>query len=454
MNNTVTLLRNDALDIFNAGIDAANPYQAVKNCLAVAENHFEIALDLNDLSKKRLGRWSKIHLLAFGKAACSMAKAAAEIIPKHRLASKPLAVTSYQNIATLSNVEVMVAGHPIPDEAGQKAAKCIVEKLKSTEADELALILVSGGGSALLPYPAMGITLDDKKKTTDLLLACGGDIKQINCVRKHLSQIKGGHLAKLALPADTHTLILSDVVGDDLSSIASGPTVADKSTFSDAMEILKENNIWNKVPTNVQTLISKGVSGEINETPKPDEPCFNKASHTIIGSNSVSLKALIKASKDLGYKTDIFSPILCGEAKNAAEQIVLYAKKTTETGISSPLAILSAGETTVTLNGTGSGGRNQEMALAFAISSEKHGFTKNWVFLSGGTDGIDGPTDAAGGIVDPGTLGRIKKARANPENRLNNNDSYSALKKSDDLIITGATGTNVADLQVLLIQPE
>ena len=454
MGTSIQSLRKNALRIFQAGIDAANPYQAVKNCLTVADNHFEIALDLNDATKKRTGRWSKIHLIAFGKAACNMMEAAEAVIPKHRLASKPLAITNYENQRPLKNIEVIGAGHPLPDNSGLKAAQLIVKHLKNTEPDELVLILISGGGSALIPYPAAGITLEDKTATTDLLLASGASINQINCVRKHLSQIKGGHLTALAAPADLHALILSDVLGDDISTISSGPTVPDNTTFFDALSILKEKDLWNKIPLNVQILLEKGIAGEIKETPNASSPCFNKTSHTLIGSNAISIKAITQAAKNLGYETNIFSQQLSGEARDVAEQLVLRAKALIENGLTQPTAILAGGETTVTLNGTGSGGRNQEMALAFTIAANKHNLKGKWTFLSGGTDGRDGPTDAAGGIVDPGTLGRIKKARANPENRLNNNDSYSALKKSQDLVITGATGTNVADLQVLLIQPE
>jgi len=454
MGSSTQSLRKNALGIFQAGIDAANPYQAVKNCLTVNENHFEIALDLNDATKKRTGRWSKIHLVAFGKAACNMMEAAETIIPKHRLASKPLAISNYENARTLKNVDVIGAGHPLPDSSGQKAAQLIFEKLNHTEAGDLVLILVSGGGSALIPYPATGITLEDKIATTDLLLASGANINQINCVRKHLSQIKGGQLAAHAAPADLHALILSDVLGDDLGAIASGPTVPDSTTFLDALRLLKEKDIWNKAPLNIQNLLEKGVAGEIKETPKTGDPCFNKTSHTLIGSNSTSIKVITQTAKDLGYEIDIFSQHLTGEARDVAEKLVLHAKTLIENGITQPTAILAGGETTVTVNGTGRGGRNQEMALAFAIAANQHKLKGKWTFLSGGTDGLDGPTDAAGGIVDSGTLGRIKKARANPENRLNNNDSYSALKKSQDLVITGVTGTNVADLQILLIQPE
>ncbi|HIF53638.1 MAG: glycerate kinase [Methylococcales bacterium] len=453
MHSSIKSLRKDALSLFQTGIDAADPYVATKLCLAVAENHFEISLDLDKPAKKRCGRWSKIHLLAFGKAACKMLKAAAEIIPEHRLASQPLAITNPENVIALKNTTVISANHPDPDLSGHNAAKLIAEKLANTEANDLVLLLVSGGGSALIPYPATGITLADKQTTTRLLLASGATIHQINCVRKHLSRLKGGHLAKLAAPAYCHALILSDVVDDDPSTIASGPTIADNTTFADAVHILKEKQIWQQTPLNVQVFLQKGVHGEVEETPKSNELFFNKTAHTIIGSNRISLKAITQAAQNRRYKIAIFNDQLSGEAKDIAEQLVLYAIQLTEHAFPQATAILAGGESTVRLQGTGRGGRNQELALAFAIAAQKHQLPGKWAFLSGGTDGLDGPTDAAGGLVDTDTLARLKKARTNPENRLNNNDSYSALKKSDDLVITGATGTNVADFQILLIHP-
>ena len=450
MTSSTLSLRQDALSIFQAGIDAADPYQAVKNSLTLVDNHLEIALDLADRSKKRCGKWSQIHLIAFGKAACKMIMAAEEIIPEHLLANKPLAITNVENVIALKNIEVLGANHPIPDSAGREAAEYLANKLKQTKTGELVLVLISGGGSALIPYPVDGITLEDKQLTTDLLLASGASIQQINCVRKHLSQLKGGQLAQLATPADCHALILSDVIGDDLSSIASGPTVPDNTTFADAIEILKSKNIWAKTPLTVQDVLKLGQ----HETPKTGDPCFNNSSHTLVGSNSISLNAVSSATKRLGYITHCFNNAITGEARDIADQLVLAAKQHANTGLSQAVALIAGGESTVTLKGTGRGGRNQEMALAFAIAAEKQHLKAQWVFLSGGTDGLDGPTDAAGGLVDHETMLRLKNKHISPEQKLNNNDSYSALKESKDLIITGATGTNVADLQILLIQPE
>jgi len=427
-------IRQDAFNIFQAGIAAADPYQAVKRHLV----------------PKLFGSCSKVHLIAFGKAACAMAQAASEIIPAGMLAGRGIAVTNYENVTRVDNVDVIGASHPLPDAAGLNAAKIIAERVRNAQQNELVLVLVSGGGSALIPYPADQITLQEKIATTDLLLASGATINQVNCVRKHLSRLKGGGLARMAAPARLHALILSDVLGDDLSSIASGPTVADATTYADAINILKAKGVWDQVPVNVRQHLEQGKLGNIKETPKPGDDVFKNTGHTMIGSNAISVNAMLQAAKNLGYETKLYSDHLCGEARAEAEKLVIHAKALT---VSQPIALLAGGETTVTLKGDGRGGRNQEMALAFAIAAEKYDLTGNWTFLSGGTDGRDGPTDAAGGIVDRNTTKRMTQAGVNPIALLENNDSYTALKASDDLVNTGATGTNVADLQILLIQP-
>jgi len=427
-------IRQDAVSIFQAGIAAADPYQAVKRHLV----------------PELFGNCSKVHLIAFGKAACAMAQAASEIIPAGMLADRGIAVTNYENVTRVDNVDVLGAAHPLPDAAGLNGAKLIAERVRNAKEHELVLVLVSGGGSALIPYPAEPITLQEKIATTDLLLASGATINQINCVRKHLSQLKGGGLARLAAPARLHALILSDVLGDDPSAIASGPTVADSTTYADAIDVFTSKGVWDRLPSNVRQHLEQGKRGNIEETPKPGDDIFKNTGHTLIGSNAISVAAMLQAAKNLGYETKLYSDHLCGEAGAEAEKLVIHAKVLTA---SRPLALLAGGETTVTLHGNGRGGRNQEMALAFAIAAEQQGLTGNWTFLSGGTDGRDGPTDAAGGIVDRNTLQRMIQAGVNPTALLENNDSYTALKTSGDLVNTGATGTNVADLQILLIQP-
>jgi glycerate-2-kinase len=452
-NPTTLSSRKDTLSIFQAGIVAADPYHAVKSCLFTDGQQLEFLLDLNDKAKKRIGNWSKVHLIAFGKAACAMTKAAQEIIPAHLLAGNGIAVTNYENVTTIDNIEVIGASHPLPDEAGLKAAKKCAKLISQAKQNELVIVLVSGGGSALIPYPVDPISLQEKIATTDLLLASGATINQINCVRKHLSHLKGGGLARLATPADLHAFILSDVLGDDLSAIASGPTVPDPSTFSEAIDVFISKNIWNKIPANVQQYLEQGKLGQAPETPKPGDSAFKNTSYTIIGSNSISLKATFKAAQNLGYETQLYNAHLCGEARQVAENWVIYAKKLIDNGIKMPMAMVAGGETTVTLKGNGRGGRNQEMVLAFAIAAKQHGLTGHWTFLSGGTDGRDGPTDAAGGIADQDTLKMMIDEDIEPLTMLDNNDSYTALQNSQDLLITGATGTNVADLQVLLMHP-
>ncbi len=440
-------MRQDALSIFQAGIAAADPYQAVKRHLA----------------PELFGSYSKVHLIAFGKAACAMAQAAQEVIPAGKLADRGIAVTNHENVIRVDNVDVIGAAHPLPDEAGLNGALIIADRVQNAQENELVLVLVSGGGSALIPYPAGQITLQEKMATTDLLLASGADINQINCVRKHLSQLKGGGLARMAAPAHVHALILSDVLGDDLSAIASGPTVADNTTYADAIEVFKAKGIWDRVPANVRQHLEQGRLGHITETPKPGDDIFKNTGHTLIGSNTISVNAMFEAAQNLGYEAKLYSNHLCGEARTVGATLVAQCvegrlPKVGALGEVSrqnkPLALLAGGETTVTLKGNGRGGRNQEMALAFAIAAEQQGLTGDWVFLSGGTDGRDGPTDAAGGIVDPYTIKRMSQAGINPTELLENNDSYTALKSSDDLVIIGATGTNVADLQIALLRPE
>lgn len=475
-----TLLKQHALHIFQAGVDAANPYQAVKRCLTLDES-----------------LTGKIHLIAFGKAACAMASAAVELIPAHRLAGMGIVVTNYENVRAVNNVEVIGAGHPLPDTQGFQAAQKIAERVSHAQADDLVLVLISGGGSALIPYPVAGISLQEKIATTDLLLACGADIQEINCVRKHLSQLKGGGLARLAAPAHVHALILSDVLGDDVSIIASGTTVPDNSTYGEAIAVLQHKGVWARVPDSVRLHLERGKQGLIAETPKPDDSVFKHTRHVLCGSNTVSLKAAQFAAEQLGYQTLIYSEQLCGIAREEAEQLAHYAATLTSRNARAlqdefprqsvgtikdnivptlpvhpelveggnavvdapassikPLALLAGGETTVNLKGNGKGGRNQEFALAFALAAEKHRLTAQWTLLSGGTDGRDGPTDAAGGIVNASSLPAMINAGINPQEYLDNNDAYNALNSSNDLLITGATGTNVADLQILLLHPK
>ncbi|MDD4914657.1 MAG: DUF4147 domain-containing protein [Methylococcales bacterium] len=452
-NSPVEQLRQHVIALFLAGVAAAEPGQAVRNVLSVDGGLLKIGLDLQDKSRQRIGGWRKIHLLAFGKAACAMAEAARQIIPPQRLAGSGLAVTTYENIRAIDGIEVIGAGHPLPDNAGLQAGKRVACLAAAARQGELLLVLISGGGSALLPAPVEPITLSEKIAVTALLLASGAGINQINCVRKHLSQLKGGGLARLAAPADLHALILSDVLGDDPSAIASGPTVADDSRFADAVGILSAAKIWEKIPPSVQNHLQQGVRNLQAETPKPGDALFGNTAYTLVGSNIISIEAMLKACAEYPYQARLYSNQLCGEARIAAQNLAAHARNLQTAGLNQPIAIIAGGETTVTLSGNGKGGRNQEMALAFALAAEQNGLSGAWTFLSGGTDGRDGPTDAAGGIADIGTLRRIRQAGLDPQHMLDDHDSYPALQAANDLLMTGATGTNVADLQILLLHP-
>ena len=439
-------LHSTALEIFLAGVQAANPETAVKKYLTRSLPSNRLSISLSN-GKQRSKAWSKIHLIAFGKAACAMATAAQEILtPEPMLMASPgIVVTNYENAREVPHCQVFAAGHPTPDLNGYQAAQHIAQRVREANFGELVLVLISGGGSALVPYPCFPVSLADKITTTKLLLGCGATINQVNCVRKHLSQLKGGGLTRLAAPAEVHALILSDVIGDEVSAIASGPTVADPTTFEEAIEVLQP--VWQQVPETVRQHLAAGQRGEIPETPKENEPIFANTGYTIIGSNSISVKALIEAAQRKGIKPCLYKDRLTGEASQVAQDLVNFALKQERT---IPLTILAGGETTVTLNqNPGIGGRNQEMSLAFALAAREKSLKGDWVFLSGGTDGRDGPTNAAGGIVDSTTLTRI----SHPDIYLTNHDAYHALQQGDALLQIGATGTNVADLQVLLLLP-
>jgi hydroxypyruvate reductase len=444
-------LRRDAIRFFKAAVEAADPAKAVAGALTVRSGKLSIRTKTGGARSKP---WTGVRIVAFGKAALAMAKAAKKAVPKKLFRGPGIVVTNYENAenAKLAGFTVLGAGHPLPDENGVLAAKAVADYVGEAAKGELVLVLVSGGGSALLPLPADGLMLDDKIATTNLLLASGADIGEINTVRKHLSRLKGGGLARLAAPADLHALILSDVLGDDLSTIASGPTVPDPTRFSDARRVLKRRGVWDKVPDAVRRRIEAGIAKRVAETPKPGDAVFSGAAATLIGSNGVSLARLREAAKRAGYAVAVFDDCLTGEARKAAAGFVKAACAAAKSKSRRKRALIAGGETTVILKGKGRGGRNQEMTLAFAIEAEKRGL-RDFLFLSGGTDGRDGPTDAAGGTVDSGTLARIRAKGAHPRALLDDNDSYKALTLAGDLLQTGATGTNVADLQILLLAP-
>ena len=312
------------------------------------------------------------------------------------------------------------------------------------------LCLISGGGSALLVAPAEGVTLEDKQAVTRLLLACGADIHEINTIRKHLSRAKGGGLARFAYPATVISLILSDVIGDDLNVIASGPAVPDTSTFEDTRRVLEKYDIQDRVPASVQSRIQQGLVGDIEETPKIGDAVFQKCYTELVGTNIQALKAAGQQAEELGYQTLILSSTVEGEAREVVKVLTAIGKEVRDSGnpLSAPACILCGGETTVTIRGDGKGGRNQEFALAAALGLDG---IENIVVLAGGTDGNDGPTDAAGAMADGRTLARAQAKGLDPLDYLRRNDSYHFFQTLEDLVITGPTLTNVMDVYMILV---
>ncbi len=435
--------RKEALEIFEAGVKAVDPARAIKNHVRLEKNRLIVGEKTIDLS-----RFDRISVIGAGKASASMAQAMEEILGE-RLNSG-LINTKYGHGVPLKRIQVIEAGHPVPDEAGFRGARLIVQMLEKKDEKDLIFFLISGGGSALLPYPAEGITLEDKQMVTRVLLEVGASIHEINALRKHLSLVKGGRLARLAFPSTLVSLILSDVIGDDLDSIASGPTAPDHSTFQDCLNILEKYQILERIPPVVGEIFKKGVLGEIEETPKPGDPVFERTQNLIIGSNIMAVEAAAKKAEELGYNTLILSSFIAGETRDVAGVHAAIAREILSSGnpINRPACVLSGGETTVTIRGKGKGGRNQEFSLAAAVAIDG---LRNVVVLSAGTDGTDGPTDAAGAIADGTTVARARTLGMDPGQFLRANDSYHFFVALGDLIITGPTHTNVMDLRIVLV---
>jgi hydroxypyruvate reductase len=377
-----------------------------------------------------------------------MAKALEDILGNHLSEGK--IIVKYGHGMTLKKTKIAEAGHPIPDEGGLKATEKLLEHLQKCKEDDLVLCAFSGGGSALLPAPVPPIDLHQKQETTHLLLECGATINEINAIRKHLSRSKGGGLAKAAYPATLVSLILSDVIGDPLDVIASGPTVPDASTYGDCLEIIERYKLKDRIPKPVWERLEQGAKGSLPETPQSGDSVFEHIENIIVGNNRAALLAARDRAVLLGYNTLVLSSQIQGEAREVAEVFAAIGKEIRESHlpISPPACILAGGETTVTLRGQGKGGRNQELALAAAIALDGwHGIG----LLSAGTDGTDGPTDAAGAYVDGFTCARANELGLDPHAYLDNNDSYTFFEKLGTLLKTGPTRTNVMDMICLLV---
>jgi len=416
-------LSKQALRIFGAALKAADPTQAVLRHLR-RDGETLIA----GRRRYRLNEFRNVYVIGAGKAGAAMALGIQRVLGK-RINSGFVNVKS-ASTDRLRRIVLNKSGHPIPDTNGEQGARRIARIAQDAGPDDLIVCLISGGASALLPLPAPPVTLKQKQEITQLLLNCGADIHEMNCVRKHISLVKGGQLARLAYPATVLTLILSDVIGDDLDVIGSGPTVPDRSTVADARAILEKYGIE--------------LSVNARETPKPGDKIFKRVQNLIVGSNRLAVDAAADAARSLGYRTMVLSTLIEGETRDVARVHAAIAKEIRATGrpVKPPACVISGGETTVTIRGKGLGGRNQEFALAAAIDIAG---LKNVLILSAGTDGIDGPTDAAGAFADGATAG-MDAAKF-----LANNDSYHFFERLGNLIKTGPTGTNVADIRLILV---
>ncbi len=411
--------RRDALEIFRAALAAADPSEAVRRHL-----HLEREFD-------------NIWVIGAGKASAAMA-AAVESALGDRVRGG-LVNVKYGHVAALRRIELNECGHPVPDEAGVRGAERIAAIARQAGERDLVICVISGGGSALLPAPAPPITLAEKQEATRLLLACGANIHEINAVRKHISTLKGGQLARLCYPAAALSLLLSDVIGDDLDVIGSGPTAPDASTFADARAILERYGILDRVPRAVRDRI---VNADAPETPKAGDPVFERVRNIVVGSNALAVEAAARKAAALGYRPLVLSTTIQGETREVARVHAAIAAEALRSGspVAPPACIISGGETTVTIRGDGLGGRNQEFVLAAAID-----LPDGVTVLSAGTDGTDGPTDAAGAVSE--RIADVRTARA----FLDRNDSYHYFEANGGLIRTGPTNTNVMDIRLLLV---
>ena len=441
-------LRSDLHRIGQAALIAVAPETCLRRALHVEGDQLYVAKETFDLS-----RIQRIIVVGMGKASDRMAATLEDLLGERISGGLVVTADGYRvatHRAATQKVEIVEASHPLPDARGRAAAERIVSLVKEANEEDLVIVLISGGGSALLPLPASGIVLSDLAATNELLLRSGAKIQEINTVRKHLSQVKGGQLTRHAFPAQVLALVLSDVPGDPLNAIASGPTVGDPTTFDQVKRILHRYGLWEEIPNSVRERIEAGVRRTIEETPKPGDAVLQRVTTTIIGSGSDAVEATLAKGERLGYHTLVLTTTLEGEAREVGKMLAAVAREEASNGrpVPLPALILAAGETTVTVQGTGKGGRNQELALSAALGIEG---LSGVVVASLGTDGRDGPTDAAGGMVDGETVGRMRERGIDPGEYLEENNSYKALEEAGDLIVTGPTGTNVADMCLVAV---
>ncbi len=445
----------------HAALKAVDPAEAIRNMVRLdgesllvgrppagtgGARHAVAGGQVYDLQVIDLARYERVFVVGGGKAGAPMAQALSQVLGDRLTAGWVNVKEGYLVDAALPpTLTIHQAGHPIPNEAGRAGAERIVELVASAGERDLIFCLISGGGSALLPLPVPGITLADKQSLTDTLLRCGATINEINAVRKHCSRIKGGQLARAASPATVISLVLSDVVGNPLDVIASGPTVPDTSTFGDAYGVLVKYGIVGDVPERVVAHLRAGLDGQVPDTPKPGDALFGHVHNWVIGSNAIAAQAALATAREMGFHTMLLSTYIEGEAREVGRVIAGIAKSLSAEGwpLARPACVIAGGETTVTIRGAGKGGRNQELALAAALALEGW---KDTVIVTLATDGTDGPTDAAGAMVDGQTVRRAREQGLLADDFLACNDSYTLFDRLGDLIRTGPTNTNVNDL--------
>ena len=434
-------LRNAAIEIYRDALKAVSPMSLIRGSLKIEPDRLRV-----QGTAYPLRRGQGIHVFGSGKAAIESAKAVEKILGD-RIAGG-LVVSSYEGNG-LEKIEMFQGSHPVPTQKSVQAADLLIHKLSALSDDDFYIYLLSGGSSSLVEKPAYPVTLNALQKTIQLLLRNAVPIEEMNVVRKHLSLVKGGKL-RSATRAKGVVLVVSDVIGDGLDTIGSGPFFHDPSSYQDAQDILFRYGLWQRLPASVKALIARGLAGVVPETPKEQNANIG---HHIIGNNLHLLKKAKEKAEALGLAAHIMSSRLKGEAKEVAKVIVSMGEEIlgTRQPFAPPVCLLFGGETTVTVQGTGKGGRNQEMCLA--ALREIRG-RKNILFLSAGSDGIDGNSDAAGAVIDCESHGRACALELNMEDYLSRNDSYAFFRQTGDLIITGPTGTNVMDITLLLIGKE
>lgn len=440
------LLRDKARRIVAAALRAADPAEAVRRCLVADSGAIVVGDDVG--VRLDLRGTDRIVVVGAGKASGRMACAVEEVLGDR--ISDGLVVVKDGHAAATRVVRQVEASHPVPDARGVRGAKALRGMLAPLGAGDLVVAVLSGGGSALLTLPAGGLTLRDKQATTRLLLQSGADVAEVNAVRKHLSALKGGLLARTAAPAALVGLVLSDVVGDRLDVIASGPTVPDPTTFADARDVLWRRGIWDEAPPAVQARLRAGCEGRLPDTPKPGDRAFSRCHNVVVASLARALDACVDAARDAGLEPVLLSGVVEGEARDVGRRYAQLATELCREGrpLRPPACLVAGGETTVTmLGGHGTGGRNQELALAAALGIEG---LPGVAVVSLGTDGTDGPTDAAGAIAFGDTVQRAREAGFSVEEALASHDAYPLFDAVGDLWRTGPTGTNVMDLHLVI----